>query len=40
MFLNDRFKASNLDMVVCEKSLPYILPIARPTSPWVYPERR
>lgn len=24
-------------MVVCEKSLPYSLPIARPTSPWVKP---
>ena len=33
IFLNDKFKASNLDMVVCEKSLPYILPMASPTSP-------
>ena len=35
MFLKERFKASNLDMVVWEKSLPYIFPIAKPTSPWV-----
>merc|ERR1719273_1408618 len=28
MFLNDRLRASNLEMVVWEKSLPYILPIA------------
>lgn len=40
MFLNDKFNASNLDMVVCEKSLPYNLPMARPTSPWVKPETR
>ena len=33
MFLNDKFKASKREMVVCEKSLPYILPMARPTSP-------
>lgn len=33
MFLKDRFSASNLEIVVCEKSFPYILPMARPTSP-------
>ena len=38
MFLNDKFSASNREMVVCEKSLPYIFPIASPTSPWVYPK--
>ena len=38
IFLNERLSASNLDMVVCEKSLPYIFPIASPTSPWVYPK--
>ena len=37
MFLNDRLSASNREMVVWEKSFPYILPIARPTSPCVYP---
>ena len=37
MFLNDKLRASNREIVVCEKSLPYILPMARPTSPWVYP---
>ena len=35
MFLKDKFKASNLDIVVWEKSLPYIFPMANPTSPWV-----
>lgn len=40
MFLKLRFRASNLDIVVCEKSLPYNLPIARPTSPWVKPETK
>ena len=38
MFLNERFKASNREIVVCEKSFPYIFPIASPTSPCVYPE--
>ena len=33
MFLKDKLRASNLEMVVCEKSLPYIFPMARPTSP-------
>ena len=33
MFLKDKFKASKREMVVCEKSLPYILPMASPTSP-------
>lgn len=37
IFLKLRFKASNLEMVVCEKSLPYNFPIAKPTSPWVKP---
>ena len=37
MFLNERLSASNLEMVVWEKSLPYILPMANPTSPCVYP---
>ena len=37
MFLNERLRASKREMVVWEKSLPYILPMARPTSPWVYP---
>ncbi len=40
MFLKDRLSASNLEMVVWEKSLPYILPMARPTSPCVYPEEQ
>lgn len=40
MFLKDRFSASNLEMVVWEKSLPYSLPIARPTSPWVNPVKK
>ncbi len=38
IFLNDRFNASNLDMVVWEKSLPYNFPMAIPTSPWVKPK--
>lgn len=38
MFLKLRLRASNLDIVVWEKSLPYNLPIAKPTSPWVNPE--
>ena len=33
IFLNERLSASNRDIVVWEKSLPYILPIASPTSP-------
>jgi hypothetical protein len=33
MFLNDRLSASKRDMVVWLKSLPYSLPMARPTSP-------
>lgn len=37
IFLKLRFSASNLEMVVWEKSLPYSLPIARPTSPCVKP---
>lgn len=37
IFLKLKFSASNRDMVVCEKSLPYNLPIARPTSPCVKP---
>lgn len=37
IFLKLKFNASNLDMVVCEKSFPYSLPIANPTSPWVKP---
>lgn len=37
MFLKERLRASNRLMVVCEKSFPYNLPIARPTSPWVNP---
>lgn len=40
IFLKDKFNASNLDMVVWEKSLPYNFPIARPTSPWVNPEEK
>lgn len=39
IFLNDKFNASNLDMVVWEKSLPYSFPIAIPTSPCVYPKQ-
>ena len=39
IFLKERFKASNLDIVVCEKSLPYSFPIASPTSPCVYPSK-
>ncbi len=35
MFLKERLRASNREMVVWEKSLPYIFPMARPTSPWV-----
>ena len=35
MLLKLRLSASNLEIVVCEKSFPYILPMARPTSPWV-----
>ena len=38
MFLKLRFNASNREMVVCEKSLPYSFPIARPTSPCVNPD--
>ena len=37
MFLNDRLSASNRDMVVWLKSLPYSFPMAKPTSPWVKP---
>lgn len=37
MFLKLRLSASNRDMVVCEKSLPYSFPIAKPTSPCVKP---
>ena len=37
IFLKLKFKASNLDMVVWEKSLPYNLPMAKPTSPCVKP---
>lgn len=37
MFLKLKFNASNLEMVVWLKSLPYSLPIASPTSPWVNP---
>lgn len=37
IFLKLRFSASNREMVVCEKSLPYNLPMARPTSPCVKP---
>ena len=33
MFLKDKFKASKREMVVWEKSFPYILPMAKPTSP-------
>lgn len=33
IFLNERFNASKREMVVCEKSFPYILPMAKPTSP-------
>lgn len=34
MFLKLRLSASNREMVVWLKSLPYSLPIATPTSPW------
>ena len=37
MFLKERLSASKREMVVWEKSLPYMRPMARPTSPWVYP---
>lgn len=37
MFLKERLRASNLLMVVWEKSLPYSLPMASPTSPCVNP---
>jgi len=37
MFLKERFRASNLEIVVCEKSFPYSFPIASPTSPCVNP---
>lgn len=37
IFLKLKFSASNRDMVVCEKSLPYNFPIAKPTSPCVKP---
>lgn len=40
MFLKLRFNASNLEIVVCEKSFPYSLPMASPTSPCVKPERK
>lgn len=40
MFLKLRFKASNRDIVVWEKSFPYNLPMARPTSPCVKPARK
>ena len=40
IFLKDKFKASNREIVVCEKSLPYSFPIARPTSPWVKPREQ
>lgn len=33
MFLNDKLSASKREIVVWEKSLPYNLPMARPTSP-------
>uniref|UniRef100_A0A915L236 Uncharacterized protein n=1 Tax=Romanomermis culicivorax TaxID=13658 RepID=A0A915L236_ROMCU len=33
-------EASKRDMVVCEKSVPYNFPIARPTSPCVKPEHK
>ena len=39
MFLKLRLSASKREMVVWLKSLPYSLPIARPTSPWVKPAR-
>lgn len=39
IFLKLKLSASNRDIVVCEKSLPYSLPIARPTSPCVNPGR-
>ena len=38
MFLKLRFSASNREIVVWEKSLPYSFPIASPTSPWVNPD--
>lgn len=37
MFLKLRLSASNREIVVCEKSLPYNFPIAKPTSPCVKP---
>lgn len=39
IFLKLRLRASNREMVVWLKSLPYSLPIAKPTSPWVKPGR-
>lgn len=39
IFLKDRFRASNLEIVVWEKSFPYSFPMASPTSPCVKPER-
>lgn len=39
IFLKDKLRASNLEMVVWEKSFPYSFPMARPTSPCVKPER-
>lgn len=33
MFLNDKLSASKREIVVWEKSFPYNLPMARPTSP-------
>jgi len=39
IFLKLRFNASNRDIVVWEKSLPYSFPIARPTSPCVNPTK-
>lgn len=37
IFLNDNWSASKRQMVVCEKTFPYRVPRAKPTSAWVKP---
>ena len=40
IFLNDKLRASNREMVVWDKSFPDNFPIAKPTSPCVKPKQR